>query len=69
MTWLDPAHGPLALCVTRANSGSRPFAHERRRGLNVVYWADMEHAWMLLGHNPAAELEDMARLLRSRLSA
>ncbi|VVP95917.1 anti-sigma factor family protein [Pseudomonas fluorescens] len=69
ITWLDPAHGPLALCVTRANSGSRPFAHERRRGLNVVYWADMEHAWMLLGHNPAAELEDMARLLRSRLSA
>jgi anti-sigma factor RsiW len=69
MTWLDPAHGPLALCVIRASSGSRPFAHERRRGLNVVYWADREHAWMLIGHNPATELEDMARLLRSRLSA
>ncbi|MDQ0124056.1 anti-sigma factor RsiW [Pseudomonas lini] len=69
MTWLDPAHGPLALCVTRSDSGSRPFAHERRRGLNVVYWADLEHAWMLIGHNPAAELEDTARLLRTRLSA
>jgi anti-sigma factor RsiW len=69
LTWLDPVHGPLALCVTRTSSGSRPIAHERRRGLNVVYWADMEHAWMLIGHNPAAELEDMARLLRTRISA
>ena len=59
----------MALCVTRSNSGSRHFAHERRRGMNIVYWADMEHAWMLIGHNPAAELEDMAKLLRSRLSA
>ncbi|MHC8286694.1 anti-sigma factor family protein [Pseudomonas sp. XS1P51] len=69
ITYLDPAHGPIALCVTRSNSGSRHFAHERRHGMNVVYWADMEHAWMLIGHNPAAELEDMAKLLRSRLSA
>ena len=69
ITYLDPAHGPMALCVTRSNSGSRHFAHERRHGMNVVYWADMEHAWMLIGHNPANELEDMAKLLRSRLSA
>ncbi|WP_447890537.1 anti-sigma factor family protein [Pseudomonas hormoni] len=69
ITYLDPAHGPMALCVTRSNSGSRHFAHERRHGMNVVYWADMEHAWMLIGHNPAAELEEMAKVLRGRLSA
>lgn len=69
MIWLDPAHGPLALCVTRSSSGSRPFALERRHELNIVYWTDLEHAWMLIGHNPAAELEDMARLLRTRISA
>jgi anti-sigma factor RsiW len=68
ITYLDPANGPMALCVTLSNSGSRHFARERRHGMNVVYWADMEHAWMLIGHNPAAELEDMAKLLRSRLS-
>ncbi|TPG75346.1 anti-sigma factor family protein [Pseudomonas arsenicoxydans] len=68
ITYLDPANGPMALCVTLSNSGSRHFAHERRHGMNVVYWADMEHAWMLIGHNPAAELEDMAKLLRTRLS-
>ncbi|TWC59760.1 anti-sigma factor RsiW [Pseudomonas sp. SJZ080] len=69
ITYLDPAHGPVALCITRSNSGSRHFAHERRHGMNVVYWADMEHAWMLIGHNPAAELEQMAKLIKSRLSA
>jgi len=69
ITYLDPVHGPIALCATRSNGGSRHFARERRHGMNVVYWADMEHAWMLIGHNPAAELEDMAKLLRSRLSA
>jgi hypothetical protein len=36
--------------------------------MNIVYWADMQHAWMLIGHNPVAELEDMAKLLRSRLN-
>jgi hypothetical protein len=69
ITYLDPAHGPMALCVTRSNSGSRHFAQERRYGMNIVYWADMQHAWMLIGHNPVADLEDMAKLLRGRLSA
>ncbi|WP_460123447.1 anti-sigma factor family protein [Pseudomonas sp. S2_C03] len=69
ITYLDPAHGALALCVTLSNTGSRHFAHERRHGMNVVYWADMEHAWMLIGRNPAPELEEMAKLLKSRLNA
>jgi hypothetical protein len=69
ITYLDPAHGPMALCVTRSNSGIRPLAHERRHEMNVVYWAEREHAWMLIGHNPVEELEDMAKLLQSRLGA
>jgi anti-sigma factor RsiW len=69
ITYLDPIHGPMALCVTRSNSGQRDFAQERRHEMNIVYWADREHAWMLIGHNPMAELQDMAKQLRSRLSA
>jgi anti-sigma factor RsiW len=68
ITYLDPVHGPMALCVTRSNSGQQDFARERRHEMNVVYWADKEHAWMLIGHNPMAELEGMAKQLRSRLS-
>lgn len=69
INYLDPAYGPMALCITRSNSGSRHFAEEQRRGMNIVYWADMEHAWMLIGHHPTEELQGMAKELRSRLSA
>jgi len=34
-----------------------------------VYWSDMEHAWMLIGRQPMTDLEEMAKVLRSRLSA
>jgi len=67
ITYLDPVHGPMALCIIRSNRGSRPLTREQRRGLNIVHWADMEHAWMLIGHNPTTDLADMATLLRTRL--
>jgi anti-sigma factor RsiW len=69
ISYLDPLHGPMALCITRSNSGSRHFAQERRHGMNIVYWADREHAWMLIGRNSMADLEDMAKQLRTRLNA
>ncbi|HEF4759417.1 TPA: transcriptional regulator [Pseudomonas putida] len=69
ITYLDPVHGPLALCITRSNNGSRHFAQEIRHEMNIVYWADMEHAWMLIGRNPMADLEEMAKALRGRLNA
>lgn len=69
IVYLDARHGPLALCVTRSNSGSRPLAHERRHQMNVVYWTESEHAWMLIGHNPATDLENLAKQLLNRLSA
>jgi len=68
ISYLDPVHGPMALCITRSDSGTRHFAQERRRGMNIVYWADMEHAWMLIGHNAMPELESMAKVLRGRLN-
>lgn len=67
IVYLDAKHGPLALCVTRSNSGSQPLAHERRREMNVVYWTEREHAWMLIGHDAPMALEDKAKLLKSRL--
>jgi anti-sigma factor RsiW len=69
ITYLDPVHGPMALCIIRSNSGRQAPTEEQRRGLNIVYWADMEHAWMLIGRNPTSDLTEMAQLLRSRLSA
>jgi len=68
IVYLDAKHGPLALCVTRSNRGSQPLAHERRREMNVVYWTEREHAWMLIGHDAPVALEDKAKLLNSRLN-
>ena len=34
----------------------------------ALYWSGMEHAFMLIGHNPTSELEAMAQLFRSRFS-
>lgn len=65
IVYLDAKYGPLALCVTRSNSGSRPIAQEHRHNMNVVYWTEREHAWMLIGYNPSSELEGMAQTLIS----
>ncbi|WP_397448076.1 anti-sigma factor family protein [Pseudomonas sp. NA-150] len=68
ITYLDPEHGPLALCITRSDSGETAPAVEQRLSMNVVFWADATHAYMLIGHNPPDELGAMAQLVRSRLS-
>ncbi|MDB5980092.1 MAG: transrane transcriptional regulator [Pseudomonas sp.] len=69
ITYLDPASGPLAFCITRSTSGTVPPATEERLGMNVVFWSDSTHAFMLIGHNPLDELEVMAQLVRARLTA
>ncbi|MGV8918406.1 MAG: anti-sigma factor family protein [Pseudomonas sp.] len=69
ITYLDPEHGPLALCITRTDNGESTPADEQRLGMNVVFWSDATHAFMVIGHNPPDELGGMAQLLRSRLSA
>lgn len=69
ITYLDPDSGPLALCITRSSNGAHAPATEQRLGMNVVFWSDSTHAFMLIGHNPLDELGGMARLVQSRLTA
>lgn len=60
LTYLDPRHGPLALCITAARTGAVATATEQRRGMNVVYWSRPSHAFMLIGRNPFDALQRMA---------
>lgn len=69
ITYLDPLHGPFALCITRSNNGPQAPAHEVRHGMNIVYWSGLNHAYLVIGRNSPEELEGMAVLLRSRLDA
>lgn len=68
LTYLDPRHGPLALCITAAKKGAVAMATEQRRGLNVVFWSSPAHAFMLIGRNPFEDLQIMARSAGKALS-
>lgn len=64
IVWDDPDSGPLALCITGAvHATDRGFADEQRRGMNVVYWQQQQHSFMLIGHKPMAELRKVASSL------
>lgn len=69
LTYLDPRHGPLALCITPRTDGAEGMTSEQRRGMNVVYWANPSHGFMLIGRNPFEDLQIMARSVERRLAA
>jgi anti-sigma factor RsiW len=69
IAYLDPEHGPMALCIVQSSSGPRSPQTERRHGMNVVYWSDQAHGYMLIGRNPADRLNDLAEHVRTALTA
>ena len=69
LTYMDPRHGPLALCITASKKGAQPLATEQRRGMNVVYWANPSHGFMLIGRNPFEDLQIMASGVERTLSS
>ncbi|KAF1033650.1 MAG: hypothetical protein GAK37_00004 [Pseudomonas sp.] len=69
LTYLDPRHGPLALCITAAKAGAVAMTTEQRRGMNVVFWSKRAHAFMLIGRNPFEDLQIMARAVGQTLPA
>ncbi|MDT3252832.1 anti-sigma factor [Serratia sp. root2] len=68
LTWLDARFGPLALCIIQQPGKPEAAQSERRQGMNVVYWADGSHSFMLIGHNPATEMATLAERLQRSLS-
>ncbi|WP_246663888.1 anti-sigma factor [Phyllobacterium sp. SYP-B3895] len=69
LAFLDPEHGPLALCIVKSARGASAPQVEKRYGMNVVYWADAAHGYMLVGRNPVDQLSGLAEKLRTAISA
>lgn len=69
LAYLDPETGPLALCIVRSDDGARPPVAEARKGMNVVYWSDKTHAFMLIGRAPPQRMQALAADVRTRLAA
>ncbi|TFZ49084.1 anti-sigma factor [Serratia proteamaculans] len=68
LTWLDAQFGALALCIVQQPGKPQSAQSERRQGMNVVYWADGHHGFMLIGHNPAPEMAALAERLQRSLA-
>ncbi|CAI1038493.1 anti-sigma factor family protein [Serratia proteamaculans] len=69
LTWQDAQYGALALCIIQQSGKPLPAESERRQGMNVVYWADGRHGFMLIGHNPAPDLAALAGRLQHSLAS
>ncbi|MDC9808248.1 MULTISPECIES: anti-sigma factor family protein [Rhizobium] len=69
IAYLDPETGPMALCIVRSDAGSKAPDLERRKGMNVVYWSNATHAFMLIGHAAADRMTAIADGMRERVAA
>ncbi len=69
IAYLDPANGPLALCIVQSSRGTSEPRVEKRYGMNIVFWSDQAHGYMLVGHNPVDQLSGLAEHVRTALKA
>jgi anti-sigma factor RsiW len=68
IAYLDPETGPMALCIVRSDGGAKAPQVEGRKGMNVVYWSNAAHAFMLIGHAPLERMQAIAEDARTRLA-
>ncbi|MBB4218300.1 anti-sigma factor RsiW [Rhizobium sp. BK212] len=69
IAYLDPETGPMALCIVMSDAGPKTPDLESRKGMNVVYWSNETHAFMLIGRVPADRMKELGEDVRRRLSA
>jgi anti-sigma factor RsiW len=69
IAYLDPETGPLALCIVRSDVGTMEPDVEGRHGMNVVYWSNPTHAFMLIGRIPIDRMQELAEDVRRKNSA
>ncbi|WP_064693900.1 anti-sigma factor family protein [Rhizobium aegyptiacum] len=68
IAYLDPETGPMALCIVRSDAGPKEPDLENRKGMNVVYWSNASHAFMLIGHAAADRMTAIADGVRGRVA-
>ncbi len=66
--YLDPNHGPVALCIIPVSSGATKMHREQRSGLNLIYWSSDTHSFVMAARNPMDELKARADEIRDDLA-
>ncbi|WP_017959065.1 anti-sigma factor family protein [Rhizobium leguminosarum] len=69
IAYLDPETGPMALCIVKSDAGPKAPDLEIRKGMNVVYWSNATHAFMLIGRIPVDRMKELGEDVSKRLSA
>jgi anti-sigma factor RsiW len=67
--YLDPEHGPIALCILQSDEPGTSLRMEQRGGFAIGFWADGKFSYMLIGRNPAEDLRRLAESLIPRFSS
>lgn len=68
IAYLD-GDAPMALCIIARAGDAASLETEARRGMNVAFWGNATHQFMLIGRRPMAEMRRLAENLVPRLSA
>lgn len=64
IAWLHHDYGPMALCISATETGeTSPVKQEKRHSMNLAWWNHRGHQYVLIGRNPASELQAMAQAL------
>jgi anti-sigma factor RsiW len=69
INYLDGNGAPLALCIIPSGQPAKGPRLELRRGLNVAFWNDGHHGFMVIGRQPPADLAKLAQSLAGRINA
>lgn len=66
ITYLDPEHGPVALCIIADGAANQSPRVEERGGFNIVFWSSDRRSYMLIGKTPVDRLQRLAAGFISR---
>jgi hypothetical protein len=67
IAYLDPTHGPIALCILEGSPGKMPPQVEQRHGMNIVYWSTRSHSLMVIGWNTEQAIWNVSAKRRQTL--
>jgi anti-sigma factor RsiW len=68
INYLDAKGRPLALCIVPSHQVPKGPQLEIRRGLNVAFWNDGHHGFMVIGRQSSTDLADIAHTLAGRIN-
>jgi hypothetical protein len=68
INYLDANGSPMALCIVPSSQPAKGLHVEVRHGLNIAFWNDGHHAFMVIGRQSSTSLAQIARSLSGQLN-